>query len=55
MTIAAASSATGRVARPTVSLDPIAEKLATAGLDYPASCLPELVEEATRERVIASE
>lgn len=32
-----------------VTLDPIAEKLAGVGLDYPASCLPELVEEATRE------
>lgn len=51
MTIAAASNATGRGARPTVSLDPIAEKLATVGLDYPASCLPELVEEATREKL----
>ena len=40
-----------RGAKPTVTLDPIAEKLATVGLDYPASCLPELVEEATREQL----
>jgi DNA replication protein DnaC len=38
-----------RSAKPTVTLDPIAEKLAIVGLDYPASCLPELVEEATRD------
>ena len=37
--------------RGTVSLDPLATKLATLGLDHPASCLPELVEEATREQL----
>jgi DNA replication protein DnaC len=31
------------------TLDPVAAKLASVGLDYPASCLPELVEEATRD------
>jgi hypothetical protein len=40
-----------RAAAPTVTLDPIAAKLATVGLDYPASCLPELVEEATGEQL----
>lgn len=40
-----------RRSSPTVTLDPIAEKLATVGLDYPASCLPELLEEATREKL----
>lgn len=32
-----------------VSLDALAAKLATLGLEHPASCLPELVEEATRD------
>jgi DNA replication protein DnaC len=32
-------------------LDPLAAKLASVGLDYPASCLPELIEEATREKM----
>lgn len=36
-------------AAPTVTLDPIAAKLTALGLDYPATCLPELVERATRE------
>ena len=36
------------------SLDPLAAKLAALGLDYPASCLPELVEEATREALSAT-
>lgn len=44
----AAASATAP-ASPTVTLDPLAAKLDTVGLDYPASCLPELVEEATRD------
>jgi DNA replication protein DnaC len=39
------------VALPT--LDPVAGKLASLGLEYPASCLPELVEEATREALSA--
>jgi DNA replication protein DnaC len=39
------------VALPT--LDPLAGKLTSLGLDYPASCLPELVEEATREALSA--
>lgn len=34
-----------------VTLDPLAAKLETLGLDYPATCLPELVEEATREQL----
>ncbi|MCC6316300.1 MAG: hypothetical protein IT361_01320 [Gemmatimonadaceae bacterium] len=38
-------------AAPTVTLDPLAAKLDTVGLDYPASCLPELVEAATREQL----
>ena len=33
----------------TTTLDPIAATLATLGLDYPASVLPELVEQAARE------
>lgn len=36
---------------PIVTLDPVAGKLAALGLDYPASCLPELVEQATREQL----
>ncbi len=35
----------------TVTLDPLAAKLAAVGLDHPASCLPELVEEATRDKL----
>jgi len=35
----------------TVNLDPLVAKLASVGLDYPASCFPELVEEATREKL----
>lgn len=38
---------------PTVTLDPVATKLAALGLDYPAGCLPELVEHATREQLSA--
>lgn len=51
MTSTSVPSAPRRSGSPTVTLDPIAEKLATVGLDYPASCLPELVEEATREKL----
>lgn len=51
MTTAPLPTAPRRSAGPTVTLDPIAEKLATVGLDYPASCLPEIVEEATREKL----
>lgn len=36
---------------PVVTLDPVATKLATLGLDYPASCLPDLVEQCTREQL----
>lgn len=36
---------------PIVTLDPVAAKLAALGLDYPARCLPELVEQATREQL----
>jgi DNA replication protein DnaC len=36
---------------PIVTLDPVATKLAALGLDYPASCLPELVEQAAREQL----
>jgi DNA replication protein DnaC len=38
-----------RPAAALLTLDPVAAKLASVGLDYPAGCLPELVEEATRE------
>jgi DNA replication protein DnaC len=34
---------------PTTPLDPLAAKLTALGLDYPASCLSELVEQAARE------
>jgi len=34
-----------------VTLDPVASKLATLGLDYPASCLSDLVEQCTREQL----
>lgn len=44
-----APGAAAPASRGTVSLDPLAAKLATLGLDHPANCLPELVEEATRE------
>ena len=36
---------------PIVTLDPVAAKLAALGLDYPAGCLPELVEQAAREQL----
>jgi DNA replication protein DnaC len=36
---------------PVVTLDPVATKLAALGLDYPASCLPDLVEQCTREQL----
>jgi DNA replication protein DnaC len=36
---------------PLVTLDPVAAKLAALGLDYPAGCLPELVEQAAREHL----
>jgi len=36
------------------TLDPLAAKLASVGLDHPASCLPELIEEATREGLSAT-
>lgn len=36
---------------PIVTLDPVAAKLAALGLDYPARCLPELVEQAAREQL----
>jgi DNA replication protein DnaC len=35
----------------TTTLDPVAGKLAALDLEYPASCLPELVEEAAREKL----
>lgn len=37
--------------KPVVTLDPVTGKLAALGLDYPAGCLPELVEQATREQL----
>jgi DNA replication protein DnaC len=40
------------MSRPRVTLDPVAEKLTALGLDHPASCLAELVEEATREELL---
>jgi len=39
------------MSRPRVALDPVAEKLTALGLDHPASCLAELVEEATRDEL----
>lgn len=36
------------------TLDPLAAKLASVGLEYPASCLPELIEEATRDALSAT-
>jgi hypothetical protein len=39
------------MSRPRVTLDPVAEKLTALGLDHPASCLAELVEEATRDEL----
>ncbi|MGH7646616.1 MAG: ATP-binding protein, partial [Gemmatimonadaceae bacterium] len=36
---------------PVVTLDPVAAKLATLGLDYPARCLAELVEQAARDEM----
>lgn len=36
---------------PTVTLDPVAAKLAALGLDYPAGCLGELAEQAVREKL----
>lgn len=36
---------------PVVTLDPVATKLAALGLDYPAGCLPDLVEQCTREQL----
>jgi hypothetical protein len=47
-----ASASRGSTPLPT--LDPLAAKLATVGLDHPASCLPELIEEATREGLSAT-
>ena len=47
MSPAAALRAKG--ATPTTPLDPLAAKLLALGLDHPASCLPELVEQAARE------
>ena len=35
----------------TTTLEPLAEKLTALGLDHPAGCLPELVEEAMREKL----
>ena len=40
-----------RKAPPTVTLDPLAAKLTALGPDYPASCLPELVDQATRDEL----
>lgn len=34
---------------PTTALDPLVTKLTALGLDHPANCLPELVEQAARE------
>jgi len=36
------------------TLDPLAAKLASVGLDHPATCLPELIEEATRDGLSAT-
>lgn len=40
---------TRRAAVPSTGLDALTTKLTALGLDYPASCLPELVESATRD------
>jgi len=37
--------------RGTTTLEPVAERLTALGLDQAAGCLPELVEEATREKL----
>ena len=39
------------MSRGTTTLEPVAERLASLGLDQAASSLPELVEEATREKL----
>jgi DNA replication protein DnaC len=49
MSPAAPSASRGKVAPPTTALDPVVAKLTALGLDHPASCLPELVEQAARE------
>jgi len=41
----------GPMPAPTVTLDPVARKLAALGLHYPAGCLPELLEQASREQL----
>jgi DNA replication protein DnaC len=41
--------ARAKAAAPTTTLDPIVAKLTALGLDHPARCLPELVEQAVRE------
>ena len=52
MSAATAKAAVRTTAKqPSVTLDPIAEKLTALGLGYPASCLPELVEQASREEL----
>jgi len=45
----AAAPPRAKSATPTTPLDPLAAKLTALGLDYPASCLGELVEQAARE------
>lgn len=39
------------MSRGTTTLEPVAERLTALGLDQAAGCLPELVEEATREKL----
>lgn len=45
----ASTGARPKAPAPTTALDPLAAKLSALGLDHPASCLPELVEQAARE------
>ena len=47
--MALSPAAARRVAPPVTGLDALTAKLTALGLDYPASCLPELVESATRD------
>lgn len=49
MSPAASAALRGKASAPTTTLDPVAAKLTALGLDHPASCLPELVEQAARE------
>jgi DNA replication protein DnaC len=45
----ALASARPKPATPTTALDPVVAQLTALGLDHPAGCLPDLVEQAARE------